>query len=94
MFQKAIKEGGNKDFEYGTLPSLMKLKAIQEKEMRVAQDNRNKKNNMSAAASYAQAEEIDSEENIEAALKLNSLILERSKDASLVITNLPPILDG
>jgi len=28
LFKKAIEEGGNKDFEYGTLPSLMKLKAI------------------------------------------------------------------
>lgn len=49
VFQKAIQEGGNKDFEYGTLPSLMKLKAIQEKEMKAAQENRIKKNNLSAA---------------------------------------------
>ena len=50
VFQKAIQEGlGNKDFEYGTLPSLMKLKAIQEKEMKAAQENRIKKNNQTTA---------------------------------------------
>ncbi len=31
---------------------------------------------------------------IDSAKELNQIILERSKDASLVITNLPPILDG
>ena len=36
----------------------------------------------------------DMEERIDSAKHLNKLILERSKDASLVITNLPPIIDG
>lgn len=43
-FQEAI-QGGNKDFEYGTLPSLMKLKAFQEKESQAAIENRLRKNN-------------------------------------------------
>ena len=36
-FQKAIQEC-NKDFQYGTLPSLMKVKALQEKERMAAID--------------------------------------------------------
>ena len=35
----------------------------------------------------------DMEELIDSAKHLNEIILSRSKDASLVITNLPPILD-
>lgn len=34
------------------------------------------------------------DELIENAKKINALILERSKDASLVITNLPPVING
>jgi hypothetical protein len=34
------------------------------------------------------------EERIDSAKKLNSIILENSKDASLVITNLPPLIEG
>jgi hypothetical protein len=40
-------KGNNKDFEYGTLPSLMKLKALQEKESQVAIESRLKRNNAS-----------------------------------------------
>jgi hypothetical protein len=36
----------------------------------------------------------DVEENVESAKKINQIILSRSKDASLVLTNLPPILPG
>ena len=45
----------------------MKLKAIQEKEMKAAQENRIKKNNLSAAQSYAQGEDMDNDEKVEAA---------------------------
>lgn len=38
--------------------------------------------------------EGETEEKIESARKINEIILNRSKEASLVITNLPPILEG
>jgi len=34
----------------------------------------------------------DVEEKQDSARKINSIIMQRSKDASLVITNLPPLL--
>jgi hypothetical protein len=36
----------------------------------------------------------DMDEKIESSKRLNEIIVERSKEASLVITNLPPILEG
>lgn len=46
IFSEALKQGiSNKDFEYGTLPSLMKLKALQEKESKAAIESRMKKVN-------------------------------------------------
>lgn len=38
--------------------------------------------------------ENDVEENVESAKQINEIIMNNSKDASLVITNLPPILPG
>jgi hypothetical protein len=38
--------------------------------------------------------ETDVEERVESAKQINEIIMKRSKDASLVITNLPPILPG
>jgi mannose/fructose/N-acetylgalactosamine-specific phosphotransferase system component IID len=48
-FQEAMKYGGSqsKDFAYGTLPSLMKVKALQEKERQSAMESRLKRNNAS-----------------------------------------------
>jgi spore germination cell wall hydrolase CwlJ-like protein len=94
VFQEAI-QGNNKDFEYGTLPSLMKLKALQEKESMAAQENRQKKMNITSERDGSETlpdEEV--EEKQESAKQINELIIERSKEASLVITNLPPILKG
>jgi len=36
----------------------------------------------------------DMDERLENAKRINEIIIKRSKDASLVITNLPPILQG
>lgn len=36
----------------------------------------------------------DPEEKIESAQQINEIIMKHSKEASLVITNLPPILEG
>jgi hypothetical protein len=68
--------------------------------MMAAQENRMKKLNgtQDHQSEYnptlADQDEGDMEELNDSAKKLNQIILERSKDASLVITNLPPILDG
>lgn len=106
IYSEAIKQG-NKDFEYGTLPSLLKLKALQEKESQMAHENRMKKVNQSIEGGgqglrssikgdgdMIMMTENDVEESEESARQINEIITARSKDASLVITNLPPILPG
>lgn len=63
----------------------MKLKALQEKEIKASLEYRiNKQSNT----------EQDIDELLENAKKINNLIMERSKDASLVITNLPPVVSN
>lgn len=87
MYTEAVKEG-DKDFEYGTLPGLLKLKALQEKEIKAAIESKLRRgNNM---VDFDQ----DADQTIINAKKLNSHILEKSQDSSLVITNLPPLIPG
>jgi hypothetical protein len=66
----------------------MKLKALQEKEIKAAVELKMKKGH-----SIVDIDQ-DADELIVNARKINQIILERSKDASLVITNLPPIIPG
>jgi spore germination cell wall hydrolase CwlJ-like protein len=71
VFKEAI-QGNNKDFEYGTLPSLMKLKALQEKESMAAQENRQKKMNITCERDGSETlpdEEV--EEKQESAKQIN-----------------------
>jgi hypothetical protein len=66
----------------------MKLKALQEKERMVALDNRMKRGNETRDLDQ------DADEKIMNAKRINQIILNKSKDSSLVVTNLPPILEG
>lgn len=90
VFREAIQEG-NKDFEYGTLPSLMKLKALQEKE---AKEYKLKRSSSIRESNQEEMNFQSTEALRENAKKINEIILKRSTDASLVITNLPPLIRG
>jgi len=63
----------------------MKLKALQEKEIKAASDLRLQKSSIVGDL------EADADVSLSNAKKINEIILARSKEASLVITNLPPI---
>jgi hypothetical protein len=64
----------------------MKLKALQEKEIKASLESRLNKNDTGC--------DQDMDELLENARTLNQLIMDRSKEASLVITNLPPVNSG
>ena len=64
----------------------MKLKALQEKERLVALDDRIKRGNETI--------DQDTDERVMNAKRINQIIIGKSKDASLVVTNLPPVLEG
>ncbi len=42
MYHEAVQEG-NKEFEYGTLPSLMKVQALQLQEVKAAKEHQQKR---------------------------------------------------
>ena len=64
----------------------MKVKALQEKESQAAMENMQKK---SFVGRFQQVED-NIEEKLESAREINEIIMKRSQEASLVITNLPP----
>ena len=64
----------DKDFEYGTLPSLMKVKALQEKENKAALEDKIRRQSSALRPGHAggaRGEDQDSDEKVENARKIN-----------------------
>jgi len=87
--QRQLQERGkeDKDFEYGEAPVLMSLAALQQKDVQATLEYMRKRGRISI-------NEEDWDEKMRHASSLNSKILRHSKNASLVITNLPPRYEG